>query len=340
VSEFAFPLLGTAIVVLVVLPACSLLAKLALVLLDRREVGGPLRWLRLRFLLITGASALPLAWFFSAGLHQAESGQSVLACLLVHDVATLCYDSGWFALTLGAVVVARSIRVLRKGAGAHASAEETSALSARLERLLDSQRMLRPLRGRIVVSGAPGFSIGTQGWLKPRVLVGTSFAARLTDDMLVGALGHEGEHVRAFDPLRYLVLELSLAVNPVGRLFLEAHARRWYAAEEAHCDREAVIQGCSPLSLADAIVRAARPGALEVVPLGATDMRALELRVGMLLAFAEEPPTRCCHSGLSALPTAVALLLLALFLPHQASTEALDAVHQGAEQALTFFFLS
>jgi Zn-dependent protease with chaperone function len=340
VSEFAFPLLGTAIVVLVVLPAFSLLAKLALLFLDRGEVGGPLRWLRLRFLLLAGSSALPLAWFFSAGLHQAESGQSVLACLFVHDVATLCYDSGWFALTLGAVVVTRSLRVLRSRAGADASVEETSALSLRLERVLDSQRMLRPLRGRILVSGATGFSIGTRGWLKPRVIVGTSFASRLTDDMLAAALGHENEHVRSFDPLRYLVLELSLAINPVGRFLLEAHVARWHAAQEAHCDREAVILGCHPLSLADAIVRAARPGALPVVPLGAPDMRALELRVGMLLAFAEELPTPCCRRGLSTLPTAVALLLLALLLPHRAGTGVLDAVHQGAEQALTYFFLS
>jgi hypothetical protein len=337
VSEFAFPLLGTAIVVLVVLPACSLLAKVALVLLDRHEAGGPLHWLRLRFLVLSGSSALPLAWFFSAGLHQAESGESVLACLFVHDAATLCYDSGLFALALGAVVVTRSMRVVRSSTRSHASAEEASVLVARLARVLESHPMLWPLHDRIVVSGATDFSIGTHGWWKPRVFVGTSFASSLTDDMLAAALGHEGEHVRSLDPLRYLAVELALAANPVGRFLLEAHARRWYAAQEAHCDREAVIQGCRPLSLADAIVRAARPGTLEVVPLGAPDMRALELRVGMLLAFAEERPVRCYRSGLSALPTAVALLLVALLLPHRAGTGALDAVHRGAEQALTYF---
>jgi hypothetical protein len=337
VSEFAFPLLGTAIVVLVVLPACSLLAKVVLVLLDRHEAGGPLHWLRLRFLMLSGSSALPLAWFFSAGLHQAESGESVLACLVVHDAATLCYDSGLFALALGAVVVSRSMRVVRSSTRAHASAGESSAVSARLERVLDSHPMLRPLHGRIVVSGAMGFSIGTQGCWKPRVLVGASFASCLTDDMLAGALGHEGEHVRSRDPLRYLAVELALAVNPVGRFLLEPHARRWYAAQEAHCDREAVIRGCRPLSLADAIVRAARPGALDVVPLGGPDMRALELRVGMLLAFAEERPARYRGSRLSALPAAAALLLVALLLPHRAGTGALDALHRGAEQVLTYF---
>lgn len=32
--------------------------------------------------------------------------------------------------------------------------------------------------------------------------------------MLASALGHETEHVRALDPLRYLILQLALAVNP------------------------------------------------------------------------------------------------------------------------------
>jgi Zn-dependent protease with chaperone function len=340
VSELAFPLLGTAIVVLVVLPTCSLLAKLGLVLLDRREAGGPLHWLRLRFLLLAGSSALPLAWFFSAALHQVDSGQSVLACLFAHDATAACYDSGLFALALSAFVISRLVSVVRSGAGAHASVAERTVLLARLEQILRDQPMLRSLRGRVVISDAPGFSIGTHGWLKPRVFVGTSFAARLTDDMLAGALGHEREHVRALDPLRYLVLELALAVNPFGRFLLEAHTRRWYMAHEAHCDREAVIQGCRPLSLADAIVRAARPGSLEAVPLGAPDMRSLQLRVGMLLAFVEERPARCAYPALSTLPAAGALLLVALLLPHQAGTAAFDALHRGAEQALTYFFWS
>jgi hypothetical protein len=291
-------------------------------------------------LLLSGSSALPLAWFFSAGLHQVESGESVLACLFVHDAATLCYDSGLFALALGAVVATRSLRVIRGSAGAHAAEAATNVLRGRLERILESQPVLRPLRGRVVPTGAAGFSIGTFGWFRPRVFVGTSFASRLTDDMLAGALGHEAAHVRSLDPLRYLVLELALAVNPVGRFLLEPHARRWYSAREVHCDREAVIRGCRPLSLADAIVRAARPGALEFVPLGAPDMRALELRIGLLLAFAEQRPARCCRLGPSALPTAGALLLLALLLPHGAGTGALDAVHRGAEHALTYFLWS
>ena len=39
-TEAAFPLLGAAFIVLIVLPACALLAKLGLVLIERRQQGG------------------------------------------------------------------------------------------------------------------------------------------------------------------------------------------------------------------------------------------------------------------------------------------------------------
>ena len=47
-TEVAFPLLGAAFVVLIVLPVLALLAKAGLVLLERDEVGGPLHGSRHR----------------------------------------------------------------------------------------------------------------------------------------------------------------------------------------------------------------------------------------------------------------------------------------------------
>jgi Zn-dependent protease with chaperone function len=335
-SELVFPLVGTAIVILIVLPACALLAKLALVLLDRHEAVGPLHGLSLRFLLLTASSALPLAWFFSAGLHQAESGESMLACLFSHDTTTLCLESGFFALALGVVVVARSMKVVRC-AWTHTARHETQIQRARLQRIFSLHPMLQPLHDRVVLSDVEGFSLATQGWLRPRIIIGIGFASRLSDDMLASALGHEMAHVRSLDPLRYTVLELALAVNPLGRFLLEPHVWRWYAAREVHCDREAVMQGCRPLPLADAIVRAARPGPLEAVPLGASDLGMLELRIGLLLAMAEHRPIHSWQPGMSALPTAITLWVMALLLPHQMGTGALDALHQGAERVLTYF---
>lgn len=338
-SEVVFPLLGTAIVLLVVLPAFSLLAKLALVLVERDGVGGPLHGLTTRYLLLAGSSGLPLAWFFSAGLHQAESGKSALACLFDHGAAAPCFESGFFALVLGAVVLTRSLGVVRRLDVASVSLDpEAQPLVERLKQIVDDHPMLHSLRSRVVVTAAPDFALGTYGWLKPRVFVGVEFAAEASDDMLASALGHENAHVRALDPLRYLVLQVALGVNPIGRLLLGSHLKRWYAAHEAHCDRDAVLQGARPLPLADAIVRAARPR-IGAVALGARDTSVLEFRVSMLLAFAErQPSSHGGRAGLPAFPTSVALLVIALLLPHQTGTGALDALHTGAEHALTYLW--
>ena len=337
--EATFPLLGTAFVVLIVLPAFALLAKAGLVMLERDEVGGPLHGLNLRYVLLTGSSVLPLAWLLSAGLHQAETGKSALACLFDHDTAELCFEPGFFALVLAAAVLAASLRVIRKHQGVRSSSSSAaSTLLGRVTRIVASDPALACLIRRVVVTDDKGFALGTHGWIKPRVFIGTTFAAGLSDEMLASALGHEAEHVRALDPLRYLLLQLALAVNPFGRFLLEPHVARWQAAREAHCDREAVIHGAAPLPLADAIVRAARPGVREAVALGARDTAVLKFRIGMLLAFAERTPARCCHQGPSAFPVAFVLLLIALLLPHQTGTAALDVLHTGAEHALTYFW--
>lgn len=338
-SEAIFPIFGAAFVVLVVLPVFALVAKSGLSILERDQVGGPLHGLTLRYVLLTGSSVLPLAWFLSAGLHQAETGKSALACLLDHDATALCFESGFFALTLALVLFRASRRARGEFGGTRACTSEAArAISQRIERLLDAHPALWILRGRIGVTTERNFALGTHGFFRPRVLVGTAFAARLSDEMLASALGHEAEHVRSFDPLRYFVLRLALAVNPLGRLLLEPHAARWKAAREAHCDREAVIHGAKPLPLADAIVRAARPSAEQAVALGASDTAILKFRVGLLLAFAEQKPVRCCHEGPPAFPVTVALLLITLFLPHQTGTAALDALHTGAEHAFAHFW--
>jgi hypothetical protein len=137
------------------------------------------------------------------------------------------------------------------------------------------------------------------------------------------------------------VLELALALNPVGRRLLGSHAFRWIAAREAHCDREAVIGGCAPLALAEAIVHAARPhapgaAALGAAALGTSDTELLRFRVGLLCAFAERRPSRCCQRSHSAFPAVLMLVGLALLLPHGTGTAALDALHVSAEHALLY----
>lgn len=335
-NEAAFPLLGAAFVVVVVLPLCALLAKMGLAVLERDELGGPLRGLGLRYVLIVGSSLLPLAWLCSAGVHQLESGTS-LACLLDHELAAPCFEPGYFALTLALVALVTSLPAwLRLRAARPATSVVAAELDRRLRGIISARSPLLLLSGRVLVTDETGFTIGTQGLCRARVYVGTEFAARLSDTMLASALGHEAEHVRSLDPLRYLALRLALAVNPLGRCLLEAHARRWLGAREAHCDREAVLAGAEPLALAEAIVRAARPGTREAVALGARDTAVLEFRVGLLLAFAERTPVRSGQHEPSAFPLACVLLVIALLLPHQTGTAALDALHMGAEHALAY----
>ncbi|MGC4087756.1 MAG: hypothetical protein QM756_07635 [Polyangiaceae bacterium] len=338
--EAAFPLLGTVFVILFVLPCCALLAKAVLIVLERDQSIGPLRALNLRYVLLTGSSALPLAWFLSAGLHQAETWKSGLPCLLDHDAAALCFEPGYFTLALSLAVIGLSVRAVRRQPRAEAAlpSDAAAALALRLDGIIARHASLSELHRRVVVCDEEGYTLGTHGLRKPRVFVGIAFASRLSDDMLASALGHEREHVRALDPLRYLLLRVALAVNPFGAMLLDRHVARWHAAREAHCDRQAVVEGAAPLSLADAIVRAARPHCREVVALGAPDTAVLKLRVGLLLAFAEKTPVRCCHEGLAAFPVGFVLLFIALLLPHQAGTGALDALHSGAEHALTYFW--
>jgi len=335
-TEAAFPLLGTAFVVLFVLPSCALVAKLALAFLERREQGGVLRSLNLRFLLVIASSALPLAWFFSAGLHQTEGGASGLVCLLTHD-QNLCFEPGVFSLMLASGVVLSWLRTARSAGAVQVSrSAEGLLLATRLERLARAWPGLSTLANRTAVTDDQRFAVAARGIWRTRVFVSVEFGRSLTDEMLAGALLHECEHLASRDPLRYFLLQLALAVNPFGRFLLGHHVARWKAAREAHCDREAVLNGAAPLALADAIVRAARPSPREVAALGNSDVGSLKLRVSLLLAFAERGPERCSDERHVALPAAAALLVIALFLPHQAGTDALDALHQSAESALAY----
>jgi len=338
VSEVGFPVLGVMFIMVVALPLLALAAKALLALLERDEVGGALHGFEGRFLVLAGSSLLPLAWFVSAAVHQAESGESVMACLLSHDVAELCVEPGLFAALLLIVVAACSRATLRGRVVTTSTSPAAQATKGRLDDLTSTRGELALLQGRTLVTDEPGFSLGTQGLMLPRVIVGARFAAGLSDDALAGALAHEAEHVRGRDPFRYLLLQLALAANPFGRWLLQVHADRWVAAREAHCDREAVLRGAAPLPLAEAIIRAARPESRPLVALGPRTAAMVWFRVQLLVAFSERPPSHCCEGAGSVVPAAAVMLALALALPHQTGTAALDALHTGAEHALTFLW--
>lgn len=338
-TEIVFPFLGTAFIVLVVLPACAVLARIGLSASSRFEARGPLHGLGLRYLILTGSSMLPLAWLFSAALHQAESGRGLLVCLFDHEAAALCFEPTLFIATLALACLVPTLREARAARRASVvRSPRTAELQVRIARIVADRKELRLLTDRVDVTEDAVDALRTVGLLGRRVVVDASYAEACTDDELADALGHEAEHVRGFDPLRYLLLSLALAVNPFGRGLLERQALGWLAAREAHCDREAVIRGAEPLGLAEALVRAARPSSRPVVALGSGSAALLKLRVDMLLAFDENRPTRCCHRERSSATTVLALVLLMVALPHRTSTTALDLLHVGTEHVLHLFW--
>jgi len=336
--EAVFPLVGPLLVFAVALPLAAILTRLLLAAIGRwSEQGGLHAHQGLRYVLLVGSSGAPLVWFISASLHQAESGRSSEVCIATHAHEALCREAALFALAL--VVCAGLFampRLLREQLANRASTSpDALRVGARIAAIAGAHAALRALRRRVVVRDEASAPIATVGIASPRVVVRTSFADALDDDALAGALHHELEHVRDRDPFRYFVAWWALAVNPLGRRFLDKELSRWLLAREVHCDREAVLGGATAPALAQALITAARPGMAFVPALGATDASTLRLRVELLLAYADRAPHRCCRQP--ALRFAMAALLLAIVLPHSVGTSALDVVHIASEQAVSIF---
>lgn len=332
-NEAAFPLLGTLFVFLVMLPMSALVARLCLDLMDLApRTAGVLHALNVRYLFLVGSSLLPLGWLLMSLLKNGAS-DALLVCLFDHE-AEVCSEPGVFAGILGLGVLVSSLAGLPRSQNYRA--EESPAatqLMRRFNHLIDGTPALWPLKGKLVVTDERGFALGVRGLLQHQVFVGRVYAERLSNAALASAFAHEQEHVQAHDTLRYWLLRVALVVNPVGRHLLTSQCKRWLAAREAQCDREAVLQGADPLELAEAIIVASRPIKSAPVALGASDMGILKFRVEMLLAFAEHAPLRSGRRGLSVLIGGL-MLVAFLLVPHELGISALDWFHVAAERAV------
>lgn len=330
-SEAVFPLLGPLVVLAVALPATALLAKLLLAVLERSTSSVLHASQGLRQALLVGSSLVPLLWFASAALHQAESSRSTV-CGSGHGPDESCFEAGYFALALTAFIVAPLLpRLWRARRGARPVGDAGSdAQAARIGALILRRPGLRMLVGRVDLwTNAPA-AIATRGSLMPRVVVRTSFAAALDDDALAAALHHEVAHVQSRDPFHYALTAWALSIQPFGQRLLGRELAGWILARETHCDREAVLAGADPRALAHALVVAARGGSdVHAVALAGGAIDVLRLRVELLLAYAEQMPAHCCRKP--TLPPVLALLGFASLMPHLAGTQALDLVHVVAE---------
>lgn len=334
-SEAAFPLLGSLFVFAIVLPAFALVVKVVFLELRRVESARPLHSRTgIRYALLVGSSAVPLAWFLSASLHQAESGTGAEVCAVLHAPGAFCPEAVLFAAALALLAGVRGLPRLLRGqlVWSDDATVTARAARARVDRLLSTSAALRRLRARTYLREGALAPMATVGLLVPRIVVRPSLVEQLDDAALAAALLHEAEHVRGWDPFRYFVVWWALAINPVGHWLLGDELSRWILSRETHCDREAVLHGGSAPALAHALVRAARADALSTAGLCTDGPTALELRIGLLLAYAERAPERCCRSP--ALRLALVAVGAAVLLPLGTGTYVLDALHLVAEHAL------
>jgi beta-lactamase regulating signal transducer with metallopeptidase domain len=333
-TEAALPLLGTAIIFGIVLPLSALSARAILWTLACFQTSGLHRFGALRYALLVGSTAIPLAWFISACLHQAETGTAAGVCMVPDPPGVLCPEVAALAgmLVLLVAVTALPRVVLERRALRGSRSAEALAARERIEQLARRHADLLPILAGLVITERADEPIATLGVLRPRVVIDASFAARLDEDALLAALKHEAEHARNWDPLRYFLAWWAVSINPVGTWLLGPELRRWILGQEIHCDREAVLNGASAPALAQALVQAARfPAGSGCPALRAADAQILRLRVGLLMAYADRHPQR--WGRVPALRFALAGLLVALVIPHQFDDGALDALHRASESA-------
>jgi beta-lactamase regulating signal transducer with metallopeptidase domain len=342
-TELAFPLLGTLVVFLVAVPAMTLVSKAILVHRRKRARRLPCFGSNAIWLLMIAPVIAPVVWFISAALHQSEPGGAAAACLNEHLGGEACQDALALALGLTLLVVyivARRthIEIVRRGVAPKTYAD-LSETTQRLARLCAAHPRLRNLR--VSVNAHLPQAICTFGLLRPRIEVSTKLLGALDDDALTAALLHEAAHVRAFDPLRYFILSVCQSLNPLARM-LGTEWQGWRLAREAACDEEAVRRGGEPLSLAEAILTAARytsgPMPCSAASLGDGGVGSIQLRVELLLGYAEGGQARI-RTEVPLLGLATVLAVVAA-LPHVLGSGPLDSIHLGIETTLVLIGVS
>lgn len=341
-GELAFPLAALAATFLVLVPALTVLGRLAL---DRRRRGawadfgaaGGYAWLLL-------PTAAPVAWLISAALHALEPAQALAACRLDHPTIAACLDAlvllGLTSALLAIALLARRWQIRRPALGR--ALDPADPLARRVAEVVAATPALARWPVRVIAPDPGGEApapVFTHGALRPSIAVRADFARACLDDgdaeTLRAVLLHEAAHAGGRDVLRLLLLRAALSLNPAAAL-LRADAERWRRAREADCDREAVALGGDPLALAHGLVRAARFGHAPagVVALGGHgdacghDAAGLRLRVALLLDGPRPAARRWGHRLLW-------LALLAVVVgPHLGGPGTLDHLHHAVERWL------
>lgn len=340
-SELFLSGLGVLLLYAAIMPSIALVGKLCLVMHRRRMTEPSDFGSAQMYLLLISLVLGPALWFASAVGHMSESSPSSIVCKLGH----VDQDLGRLALILvvlvsglvGGLVFRRMDQQDVVGLTRVLPHWDSSVVRMRL--ICSHSTALSVLTDRIDVVAGAKTPICTRGYVKPRVVVSAQWMALLDDAALAGALLHEAEHLKARDPLRYLVASLCLGFNPAAFL-LRPELARWRQARELFCDRMAVKAGANPIALAEALLAAARPPGESshrfAAHLGSGTMSWLQYRIHLLVGYASIPP-QGQPSNLAPMATVVAAAFL-IIMPHIVDAWPLVGLHHGLEASVGDWF--
>jgi len=331
-NELVFPVVGAMLVFFVTVPLLTIAAKAILIALHANKGGSEEQISPLRFALLVSPTLGPVLWLVSAAAHQSESGEPLVACVVDHLRSEPCRDVVLFGLVLFSILSLGILRRVRsEGRGRAVSLPVGHAATARVLHIRQGHSVLArgSLRIRVVEKGvAPAC---TRGLFRPWVEIEAALVSRLDDDELEAVLLHEVEHLKAHDPLRFLMAQVALSINPIGRL-LASELARYRFARETLCDRRAVQRGADPFALARSLVTAGgfNSAPAHVAPIGGSGIGGIQVRVQLLLGYA----SNCPGPPRKDAPVGVVTSVVSLFavLPHVLGTGPLDVLHHGIER--------
>lgn len=341
-TELVFPVAATLALVLVAIPVATLVCKVLLVVSRPPATAAGVRQAgsSARYLLLVAPVCVPVVWLISALGHHAEAEQAALTCLFDHLTESFCTEPLVIAFAVASAVVATFVwrRQVATRAVTRRRIAHDDVAARKVNLVCASYGRLRALRERIRL--IEGEEIRTVGLFGRHIEISVELANRLGPDALAGALLHEAEHVRGFDPLRFVIISVVQTLNPFAALLTNELAL-WRAGREAICDEAAVHHGAEPCSLAEALVAAARPrcdhGSVAAHLGRGGGIELLRIRVTLLMGYVTSPPR--CHCSRTAAKLAAVAIPLLVVLPHYWGDHVIVALHQGVERIAVDAFI-
>lgn len=330
-SEVVFALATVVVLFAVAIPITTLVAK-GLLAARRRSAPEITAYGSSRgYLYVTAPVILPCLWVVSAALHQSEPGGALGACLDNHIWGPVCIGALALAATISLFGVVAAATVPGVAVTGAADSPEARRQRLRIDRVATTDPLLRRWASRFDVVEGQATPACVRGLLRPRVELSSDYLVGIDDEMLRAVLLHEMEHVACGDPLRGLLAEVAMRLNPLSFL-LRTEFARWRLAREVACDRHAIRLGADRAALAQALVTGARYDRTSAASpaLHSVERDALELRVRLLLD--EAGPACGCGSrrGVLGALTVVAVVAAA---PHVVGSEPLDSFHRAVDEA-------